>query len=55
MAITSDKAEFTERNIIRAKERNHVIIRWPSHQKDLTMLNAYISVNNKASKYTKQN
>lgn len=52
--LTSDKEEFRTRNITREREKNHIIIKWPSHHKGITILKVYVC-NNIASKYIKQN
>lgn len=48
--IISSKADFTEDNITKDKEKNFIIIRQSIYQENVAILNSYVQ-NNKALKH----
>lgn len=49
----SDKVDFKTRSITRDKEGYFIMMKGPSHKKDITIINVHAH-NNRASKYLKQ-
>lgn len=49
----NNTVDFKANNITRNKNNHFIMINWLTYQKDVTILNVYVS-NNKASKYDKQ-
>ena len=52
--LISNKVDFRTENIIRDKENYFIVIKGSIHQEDTVILNIY-ALNNRTSKYVKQN